>query len=150
MSLNAELCRNITTMCRRITFFGVRAEISLTRDKVSQGLFFGSWRNINFWRNIHLCNFVNHVPLKPASTTHFVNFHSAQCHIALQLRAAEFTQQTRKPKNSYGRAYSHCCFTDRGSPGAHSWKAHWGACCAEGSLCHVHSGVFLVDSRIND
>ena len=29
------LCRNITTMCRKIAFFWVRAEILLSRDKVS-------------------------------------------------------------------------------------------------------------------
>jgi len=28
-------CRNITTMCRKIAFFWVRAEILLSRDKVS-------------------------------------------------------------------------------------------------------------------
>ena len=52
-------CRNITTMCRKIAYFWVRAEILLSRDKcpwnLMQGHFWGSWRNIDCWRNIHLC-----------------------------------------------------------------------------------------------
>ena len=30
--------------------------------------------------------------------------------------------------------------TDWWSSRAYRWEAHWGACCAEGPLCHVHSG----------
>ena len=54
-------CRNITTMCRKIAFFGVRAEILLAWDQGVPGFscraIFGVREEILiFRRNIHLCD----------------------------------------------------------------------------------------------